>query len=64
MAERCHVADERCQLRTRKHCFACGLPVCGECSLIRSWYRWRRKRICANCDEDEHRFRQRREAKR
>ena len=34
-------------------CFSCGATVCKNCStLTRRYYRWRRVRICADCQED------------
>lgn len=37
-------------LRTK--CFACGMPVCKNCSRRMPWYGWRKKRICDSCRED------------
>jgi hypothetical protein len=37
---------------TRATCFACGLPVCTECSRVRRWYRYGRRRICRSCETE------------
>lgn len=33
----------------RATCFACGLPVCSNCSTFREWARFGRKRVCDEC---------------
>lgn len=57
----CHVVNEGCRYppsheplngTCRSRCFACGLSVCQNCSLIRDWYLWRHKRVCAHCHEE------------
>jgi hypothetical protein len=37
-------------IRTR--CYACGNPACKQCSHVMPWY-GRRRRVCADCEEDE-----------
>ena len=44
----------------RTVCWACGLPVCRECSRKRDWHRWTNKRICDNCHEEDLRLQDRR----
>jgi hypothetical protein len=57
MAERCNVVhDYTCTIQTRCRCFACGLPVCKVCSLVVDWGRWKRKRICLRCHDEEVRL--------
>lgn len=36
---------------TRATCFACGLPVCTSCSRRRSWFKYGRRRVCEDCEE-------------
>lgn len=36
----------------RAECFACGQPVCTNCSRVRSYLNYGRKRICASCEEE------------
>lgn len=63
----CTVANENCtapadyeDAYTGGTCHACGLPVCLECSYVRSWRHVIGKvRICDNCYEEEERFTQR-----
>jgi hypothetical protein len=59
IGERCSKGDISCsgQVDCRITCFACGLPVCGECSLRIHWYRFGRVRVCHNCLEDHLRAR-------
>jgi hypothetical protein len=46
-------ATECPERRTHTRCFACGLPACRACSVVVARYRkWKHKRICENCQED------------
>lgn len=52
---RCNVClnDAECEVDTGKKCFACGNAACGACSAIAAtYYRFTRKRICNDCQED------------
>ena len=40
------------QQSTRSTCFRCGCPACKKCSVVRSYLRYGRRRICKNCIED------------
>jgi hypothetical protein len=58
----CNVSNQNCTAspgvdgsKTRGICFACGLPVCMECSSRIKWYNFGKKRICDNCREDKDR---------
>lgn len=42
---------------TRASCFACGLPVCLNCSAIRTWFSYGRRRICRSCWDEEENWR-------
>ena len=58
----CCVVERRClapanamviaRVNIRTKCYACGEPVCRNCSLLRKWYRYGRQRICLNCIDD------------
>lgn len=56
---KCCVVNAQCEApangpgTVRTMCFACGQPVCRPCSKVRTWYRWRNKRVCATCAEQE-----------
>lgn len=59
MKESCNVADQFCTARanleganTKAMCFACGLPVCLNCSSIRVYWHYGRVRLCNNCQVD------------
>ena len=39
-------------INLRTKCFACGLPVCKNCSTTMKWFNYGRRRICNNCKED------------
>lgn len=56
----CSVVTQECRApanlvpeRTpRTRCFACGEPVCAECSRRRFWYGYGSRRVCRDCEED------------
>ena len=56
----CVVEDNNCKspanlekVRPAKGtCFACGLPVCSNCSVVIKYFDYGRKRICNNCIDD------------
>lgn len=51
----CHMADDiYCEGGTNKECFACGQPVCGNCSVKVKWSMFGTKRICFSCAEEEY----------
>ncbi len=61
----CHIVNEGCQYppaheplneACRSRCFGCGLSVCLNCSRIRTWYLWPRKRVCDHCHEESVRM--------
>ena len=64
MIETCCVVDQFCNspanlsppIRVRTMCFACGLAVCRNCSIVASYYRYGKNRLCHNClsDYDEN----------
>jgi hypothetical protein len=57
----CHVVNEGCKAppatfdSTRAECFACGNHVCtgSACSRRVIWHRYGRRRVCAECLEQE-----------
>lgn len=53
----CVLADTvRCEGQTNMECFACGQPICRNCSVVvRRWYFWRNKRVCHSCLDDNDR---------
>jgi hypothetical protein len=61
--ETCSVVDQFClypaniefRAGTTIRCFACGQPVCRNCSLMAPWYPFGTKRICHNCLREEPR---------
>lgn len=55
--EACQVSlnTPACRWHTRAKCFACGDAACPGCSRIRRWYRFRRVRVCNDCDEEDTR---------
>jgi hypothetical protein len=56
MLPTCHEANAECDVFTRCTCFACGETTCRQCSTIRNWYRYKRRRICDSCAEDADRL--------
>lgn len=67
VVSRCNVVNEDCsgasvdpRDHVRSKCFACGLPVCKACSRMRTWYRWRRRRVCDHCHDQDVRMQERR----
>jgi hypothetical protein len=54
-AHKCDVVDQFCLAPpqgaswTRAECFACGNPVCPNCSVLISYYDYGRKRVCHRC---------------
>lgn len=42
---------EFASIRTR--CFACGQPACKNCSRIRRWLSFGKRRVCRDCEEQE-----------
>lgn len=61
--EACCVVDEGCRApanllradrpRLRAKCFACGEPVCTNCSKRMKYFRYGVRRICNRCQEDQ-----------
>jgi hypothetical protein len=55
----CGVADQDCKAppncdppaETRAECFACGQPVCTNCSRRRTYMSYGVRRVCADCAE-------------
>ena len=47
----CNVIEQHCLGKTSKECFACGLPVCSNCSVKALYYSYGEKRVCFTCCE-------------
>lgn len=58
--ETCSVVNQFCDspanlrpiVRVRAECFACGRPVCRQCSSLRKYLSYGRKRLCDDCQEE------------
>jgi hypothetical protein len=42
-----------CQVMTKARCFACGNTACPGCSKRMDWYRFKRVRVCNDCQEEK-----------
>ena len=57
MTDTCCVVDQFCNspanlwppVQVKGKCFACGQPVCRNCSSIRKYYHYGNVRLCNNC---------------